>query len=413
MAARNPGERFNAVDAPNSANLIDEFCQALETELAKIRRRAFSPTATKQFSRTFSTLDVSRLLGIPESSIKALSIDGNERGPQPSRLDNGRRAYTLEQVWELRGFLAENRPSDALRLRPWRRNGEHLQVIACSNFKGGSSKTTTSLNLAHFLGLQGYRVLCIDLDPQASLTSAFGIESEFDIEENSSAYGFLRYGAERVPLTNIILPTYFTGIDLVPGRLEMMEFETETPAALMSRVQDGGGMFFERMAIGLREQAIQDNYDVVILDTPPSLGYITLSCLYAATGVVITTQAAMMDFASVSQWLRMLSGIHSNIKDAGATLNHDFIRFLLTRFNPNDSPQKMLAGVLRSCLGDYVLTHEALESTAIQAAGFAKRTIYELEPGSVGRDPLRRAQESIDGVNQEILDLISKAWGRK
>jgi chromosome partitioning protein len=193
----------------------------------------------------------------------------------------------------------------------------------------------------------------------------------------------------------------------------MMEFETETPAALMSRVQDGGGMFFERMAIGLREQAIQDNYDVIILDTPPSLGYITLSCLYAATGVVITTQAAMMDFASVSQWLRMLSGIHSNIKDAGATLNHNFIRFLLTRFNPNDSPQKMLAGVLRSCLGDYVLTHEALESTAIQAAGFAKRTIYELEPGSVGRDPLRRAQESIDGVNQEILDLISKAWGRK
>ena len=79
-------------------------------------------------------------------------------------------------------------------------------------------------------GLQGYRVLCIDLDPQASLTSAFGIESEFDIEENASAYGFLRYGDERVPLTNIILPTYFTGIDLVPGRLEMMEFETETPA---------------------------------------------------------------------------------------------------------------------------------------------------------------------------------------
>ena len=106
MAARNPGERFNAVDAPNSANLIDEFCHALETELAKIRRRAFSPTATKQFSRTFSTLDVSRLLGIPESSIKALSIDGNERGPQPSRLDNGRRAYTLEQH---RAFLLRQR----------------------------------------------------------------------------------------------------------------------------------------------------------------------------------------------------------------------------------------------------------------------------------------------------------------
>ena len=64
---------------------------------------------------------------------------------------------------------------------PRRRPGEKLQVIAAANFKGGSSKTTTSVHLAHYLALQGYRVLCIDLDPQASMTTTFGIQPDRDL----------------------------------------------------------------------------------------------------------------------------------------------------------------------------------------------------------------------------------------
>src|SRR5690606_9208519 len=106
-------------------------------------------------------------------------------------------------------------------LLPSRRNGEKLQILATSNFKGGSSKTTTSAHLAHFLGLQGYRVLCIDLDPQASLTSIFGIQPEFDLGENETAYAALRYDDERLTLADVIRSTYFPGVDLVPGNLEL------------------------------------------------------------------------------------------------------------------------------------------------------------------------------------------------
>ena len=113
------------------------------------------------------TQEVSRLTSIPESSLRTMSNEG--KGPVPARLENNHRAYTLAQINELRRMFAAQKPVDALRFLPRRRPGDHLQILAVVNFKGGSAKTTTSAHLAHFLALRGFRVLAIDLDPQASL----------------------------------------------------------------------------------------------------------------------------------------------------------------------------------------------------------------------------------------------------
>jgi chromosome partitioning protein len=295
-------------------------------------------------------------------------------------------------------------------LLPYRRGNEKLQVIATSNFKGGSSKTTTSAHLAHFLGLQGYRVLCIDLDPQASLTSIFGIQPEFDLEPNSTAYAALRYDEERLPLYDVIRSTYFPGVDLVPGNLELMDFEFDTPSYLADRNRDELGLFFERLVKAI--QTVEDRYDIVILDTPPSLGYTTLAALYAATSLIVTVHPAMLDVASCNQFLIMISDLSEVLVQFGAKFEHDHFKFLLTRVNPNDGPQKYMAGVMRRLFGNDVLVAEALESTAIAGAAVAKKTLYELESGEVGREALKRALESADRVNFDILSLIHKVWGR-
>ncbi|WP_163068131.1 AAA family ATPase, partial [Acinetobacter baumannii] len=83
--------------------------------------------------------------------------------------------------------------ADAWRFQPHRRKGEHLQVLAIANFKGGSAKTTTSVHLSQYLALRGYRVLAIDLDPQASLSAMFGAQPELDVAENETIYAALRY----------------------------------------------------------------------------------------------------------------------------------------------------------------------------------------------------------------------------
>lgn len=392
----------------DTASKIEAYTTLLSTELRDMREAMYPPLARKSFTRTFSTLDLVRLLKVPESTLRSLSIDG--KGPQPERADNNRRVYTLDQVKELRAYLAGLRPEEAPHLVPFRKAGEKLQVIATANFKGGSSKTTTSIHLAHFLGIQGYRVLCVDLDPQASLTALFGIQPEFDLGANETAYAALRYDNERRSLADVIRPTYFPGIDLVPGNLELMDFEFDTPSNLSSGNRDELGLFFERLRIAL--ESVQDHYDVVILDTPPSLGYSTLAALYAATSLIVTVHPAMLDVASCNQFLIMISDLSEVLAQFGAKFEHDFFRFLLTRVNPNDGPQKYMSGVMRRLFGNDVLVAEAWESTAIAGAAVAKKSLYELESGEVGREALKRAIENEDRVNFEILDLIHDVWGR-
>ncbi|MES0883862.1 plasmid partitioning protein RepA [Roseibium sp. SCP14] len=395
---------------------IEDFTQRLSDRLQTMREMAYPPEAQKVYGRTFSTTDLVRLLGVPESTLRTLTLEG--RGPQPHRSENNRRIYTIEQVWELRAYLADLRPDDALRLLPHRRPGEKLQVIAAANFKGGSSKTTTSVHLAHYLALQGYRVLCVDLDPQASMTTKFGIQPDRDLrsgededERTDTTYDALRYDNYRVPFAEVIRETYFPGIHLACGNLRLMDFEYDTPTALAERTTDELGLFFQRLDAVI--QSVEENYDVVVLDTPPSLGYTTMAALYAATGLIITVHPAMLDVSSCSQFLKMISDVTHTLSEGGAVFEHDFTKFLLTRVNPNDGPQKIMSGTMRDLFGTDVLVAEAIESTAIASAGVAKKTLYEIEPGEIGRETLKRALESADRVNAEILEMIKQVWGRE
>ena len=387
---------------------IVRHAAVLSSQLQSLRERMYPPHAQKGL-RNFMTHEVSKLTSIPESSLRTMSNEG--KGPVPARLDNNHRAYTLAQINELRQMFAVQKPAEALRFLPQRRAGEHLQILAIVNFKGGSAKTTTSAHLAHYLALHGYRVLAIDLDPQASLSAMFGAQPEMDVGDNETIYAPLRYGPERRPMREVIRRTYFTGIDLIPGNIEVMEYEHETPRVLAENRGSKESIFFERLRLAIKE--VEDDYDVVVLDTPPSLGFLTLGAIYAATGLIVTVHPAMLDVMSMSQFLLMMSDMIRVIHDAGATLKQDFLHYLITRHDPNDQPQAQVVSMLRHLFAEDVLMPTAIESTAIESAGLAKRTLYELEPGNVGRDTFRRARESMDAVNDRILELVAESWGRR
>ncbi len=379
----------------------------LSAELLARRQQMYPPDARKNL-RFFMTHEVSKLTSIPESTLRTLSIEG--KGPAPARLDNNHRAYTLAQINELREFFAQLKPAEALRFLPRRREGERLQILSIANFKGGSAKTTTSAHLAHYLALAGLRVLAIDLDPQASLSAMFGFQPEMDVGHNETIYAALRYDEARRPMREIVRQTYFTGIDLIPGNIEVMEYEHETPRALAGGAAGMDGVFFERLRLAIAE--VEDDYDIVLLDTPPSLGFLTLGAIYASTGLIVTVHPAMLDVMSMSQFLLMMGDLIGVVREAGANLSQDFLRYLITRHDPNDQSQVHVVAMLRSLFGEDVLIPTAVESTAIETAGLAKRTLYELEPGHVGASTVKRARESMDAVNQRILELIWQGWGR-
>jgi chromosome partitioning protein len=396
-----------AADLPAADVTIGQHADLLVAQLQAMSEALFPPAARKTLRR-FTSGEAARLMSISDSTLRKMTLAGE--GPQPDLAANGRRLYTLGQINEIRAMLAGSaRGRDALDFVPHRRPGEHLQVIAVTNFKGGSGKTTTSAHLAQYLALQGYRVLALDLDPQASLSALLGVMPETDVGANETLYAAIRYDAERRPLSEVIRPTYFDGLDLVPGNLELMEFEHTTPKALAAG-QGGDGLFFTRIATAFDE--VESRYDVVVIDCPPQLGFLTLSGLCAATGMVITVHPQMLDIASMSQFLLMTRDLLGVVREAGGRLDYDFIRYLLTRYEPQDAPQTKVAALLRNLFGDHVLTNPMVKSAAVSDAGLTKQTLYEIGRENLTRTTYDRAMEALDAVNSEIEGLMRAAWGR-
>ncbi|MGY3593096.1 chromosome partitioning protein [Bradyrhizobium sp. USDA 4341] len=385
-------------------DLILADAQLLSAQLHAVRERIFPPDAAKVL-RKFTPGEAVKLLGITDSYLRQLSRAKGD--PELEVGPTGKRLYTLDQIHEMRRLLSSTANG---KVRPSTRSGqEHLQVVAVTNFKGGSGKTTTAAHLAQYLALHGYRVLAVDLDAQASLTSLFGLQSEFDVAANETVYASIRYDEKRRSLSEIIRPTYFSGLDLVPANLEIAEFEYDAAKHSQGRKQ-GEPFFFERLAIALEE--VQQNYDVVVIDCPPQLGYLTLSALCTATSVLVTVHPQMLDIASMSQFLLMTSDLLSVVRGHGGQVRYDFMRYVVTRHEPNDGPQAQIVGMMRSLFGDRVLTSVMLKSTAVSDAGLQKQTLYEVGRESFTRSTYDRAIESLDGVNLEIENLLRKAWGR-
>lgn len=383
-------------------HLVGEHAAKLSERLLAHRAQLFPPNSAKQLRR-FTSGEVAELLGVKDAYLRKLGLEG--RGPQPETGAGGRRLYTSNDIMALRRLLEARAKTPGTYL-PGRRAGDHLQVITVINFKGGSGKTTTAAHLAQKCALDGYRVLAIDLDPQASFSALHGFQPEFDLLDGGTLYDAIRY-EEPVPMRNIIRHTYFTNLDLIPGNLDLMEFEHDTPRVLAAR---SGQMFFTRIAEKLAE--VEADYDVVVIDCPPQLGFLTMSALSAATAVLVTVHPQMLDVMSMCQFLLMTSNLLGVVADAGANMEYDWLRYIITRYEPGDGPQNQMVSFMRSLFGEHVLNHAALKSTAISDAGITKQTLYEIEKGSLTRATYDRALESMNAVNQEIEALIQKAWGR-
>ncbi|QPC88810.1 plasmid partitioning protein RepA (plasmid) [Mesorhizobium sp. NBSH29] len=374
----------------------------ISRKLDQLRMEKFPPNAEKTL-RAFGMAEAAHYLGVTPNNLKRLHLES--KGPTPQIGGGGRRSYTAQQIVELRHYLDKNGRSDAKKYVPGRKREEKLQVIAVVNFKGGSGKTTTATHLAQHLALTGHRLLAIDLDPQASLSALHGFQPELD--KNPSLYDSIRYDDPK-PLVDVIQATNFPLLDIVPANLELQEYEYETPLAMQTSQE--GKRFFTRLGKVL--ESVDDRYDVVIIDCPPQLGYLTLTALSAATSVLITVHPQMLDLMSMSQFLLMLGNIAKTIKKAGANFKLDWLRYLITRFEPTDVPQAQMLGFMQSMLAEDILKNPMLKSTAVSDAGLTKQSLYEVERANFNRDTYDRAIESLDAVNFEIQGLIHRAWGR-
>lgn len=176
-----------------------------------------------------------------------------------------------------------------------------MKILAIANQKGGVSKTTTAVNLSAFLGNMGSRILLIDLDPQANATSGLGIEKE-KIEK--SIYDVL-IGMEQ--LESAIVESPHVGVSVAPATLGLVGAEVELVNA---------GRRELRLADSISQIASKNRYDFVIIDTPPSLGLLTLNALTASDGILIPMQCEYYALEGLAQLYKTIQLVRQKTNPA-------------------------------------------------------------------------------------------------
>lgn len=170
------------------------------------------------------------------------------------------------------------------------------RTIVISNQKGGVGKTTTAVNLASGLALSGKNVLLIDLDPQANASSAFDFKPFGD---QGTIYDALHSGRL---LQHVIIKTFIEGLDLAPAHQDMSGLELE----LVNQI----GREYKVSDI---INSVKHNYEYVIIDTPPTLGLLTVNALTAADSVIIPIQAEYYALEGLSQLMKTVSLIKKRL----------------------------------------------------------------------------------------------------
>ena len=393
------------------AETLSEKCRAAQQHLLTTQWQEIGVSGPK-ILRKFTHTETSALLGISKTFLdKFIADNALNDCPSGAKTGNNRREFALADILKIRTMMYEN--SKDGKYRRWRdkSKGEQLLTIAVGNFKGGSGKTTTTLTLAQYMALQGYHVLVVDLDSQASATSTFGIlpDDYYDHE-----YTIMPYLRGEKPLSGTVKTTHWPNIDIIPANLSLHEFEAASFSTWKSK---GDSTLYSLLRDGLKDPVIQDTYDVVLIDCPPSLGNLTTNAMYAANGILITMPPRMFDFASTGQFLKMtheVFTVYSQDLDYEAPDLY-FAKMLLTNVMARKSAtgQRQMTTWANMTFGEMVMAAVFPNSNATDVISNRKQTLYEIPLGNiegVSRQTHKSAIESCNEIGEEFLSYLTSAW---
>ena len=204
-----------------------------------------------------------------------------------------------------------------------------MQIIAIANQKGGCGKTTTAVNLAAYLALNGKKTLLVDLDPQGSSTRHLGLN-----ELDKTMYDVLMRGLD---IRALIKNTMVSDLDIAPTNNFLGKAELELASKLTAR----------ESVLRPKLRSLE-GYDYVLIDTPPTLGFLTLNALVASDMVLIPIQTQFFALMGLSMILDLLELIKT---DLGYDIKK---RYLLTIFDPRTKMAKEIVAQVKESLGEDV-----------------------------------------------------------
>ncbi len=406
-----------------------------------IRQQTFSPEMEKTLRR-FSSWEVAELiLGVNPSTFRG-RLAADPSLPQGLVEEDGRqRWYSLDEINELRRRLRlKGKP-----MLPPRPDGKRAIRAAVANFKGGAGKSTVALHFAHAAALDGYRVLCVDFDPQATLSHSMGLS---DVAEEYTVWGIMArdliketermnaaargaesgtalperklppsvtgMGLDDLRITDFIKTTSWSTIDLVPScaNAAFVEF-----ASAQYRHLNPEWSFFAAVDRYL-DQLPDDAYDIIIFDCPPAIGYQSMNAVFAADVLYIPSGPGYWEYDSTTSFIGQLAealedlGRFRGAVPRGTDPGKHFadIRFLLTRYEPNNDLHRAMQQAFNRVFEGHVAEHPIEMTRAVEQSGRFLSSVYEIDYRNMTRETWRRARASFDRAYEEFRGTLIAAW---
>lgn len=332
--------------------------------------------------------------------VSELGIDPREGG--------ARWSITLPELQLLRAHVLQNkwhRPDDVSPL-----------VLTIANLKGGAAKTMTTVTAAVGLAAQlrnQYRIGVIDCDPQG--TATMYLASTFDSETMLTSGDLITDGYELTGdrtyadlCKSAFLPTNVPNLHILPASVE--DNYVELWMQDMSRQK--GKEFNPYKQLEKVIDAVRDEFDIILIDTGPSLDYKVMNALYAANGLIIPVQAHQNDQDATGKYLRSMTRIYERLEEAGH-FGYDAIKMLVTRLDRRSQSEIQTTEIYRQKFGRFMMNAEFINSEAVKHCAIQLSTIYDFSPHEYhkGKASLRNAQSEFYRVLAEIEGMLLSHWG--
>ena len=437
-----PDQALAQLDTPTTTQHFADIAQACEAGRSDLASRGLEDSGARRL-RPFSTWEITRYLIPVATGHFRRVLKANPDLPQGhSETEGGAKWFTLDEVLRLRAHFGQE-GSKAKEYLPYRPDALPAKMVAVANFKGGVGKTSTAAHLAMSAALDGYKVLVIDLDSQGSMTSIFGgqVKDEWKTVFPLLARHYARHqqaenqrrqdrgeaphplddtlsDALAVKTGDLIQTTHWPNIDLIGAQLNLYWAEFQIP---VWRMQGRGWKLWDALAETLEADGVLDAYDIVFIDTPPALGYLTINGLAAADILLVPLGASFLEFDSTGRFFDMLHATFGSIEEAenmaaralgrdGLSFEWDAVRAVITRYD--DTQQAELAALMQAYLGQTLSLHRQGFTALIGQAGEQVQGIYEADYRDFNRETYVRGRETFDATYAAFKQLLVGAWRR-
>lgn len=377
------------IDVARLNNIADRAGGAL-TELRNI---LLEPWPRKQ-APMVSGPRVAKLAGIAPDRINYL-VKRGDIAPGTVKGNGRTREYTLAEAQDI------VRKVSGKKYRPPTSGAFSISV---GNFKGGVGKTTNAVAIAQGFTLRGYKVLLIDLDPQASSTTMMGYIPDAEVPEEMTVMPAV-YGDQQ-DLRYAVQETYWHNLFFIPASPSLFGADFFLPN---KQSQDPSFEFWRVLELAL--DPIRAEYDIIVIDTPPTLSYLAIASFMATDGLVVPVPPETLDYASSTQFFRQFAELFTKMQEMRPVQKEfEFIKIFLSKVKETAATTNAVRGWIRQTYPEILATSEVLESDVVKNASAQFKTVYDLTSYEGSARTYNRALEAFDGLVDELEQEVITVW---